>query len=163
MNQEQSLLKTHGNDVLKAIERIKCEGTLKFYERNLFTYLKTSDKFIWKAMEILSLERFEVDHHWHKTGSPRSHISMMTNEEQDVYATFQDCSTVVNYYRGDAIPFSVDSVRMCRSFDKSRGRNKICCLLVVKSQSIEEIREDLGFDAETEDFLPHIYIGHKYV
>ena len=56
---------------------------------------------------------------------------------------------------------SVDSVRMCRSYDKIRGRSKICCLLVVSSQSIGDIREDLGFLAESSDYLPHIYLGHK--
>ena len=66
----------------------------------------------------------------------------MTKEEQDCYASFRNCSTVVNYYRGDEISFSVDSVRMCRSYDKIRGRSKICCLLVVSSQSIGYIRED---------------------
>ena len=163
MNQEHTLLKKYGGEVLKAIEGIKCKGSLKFYSRNLFTYLKTSNNFSWKALEVLSQEGFEVDHHWHKYGSPQSHISMLTNHEQDFCATFKDCSTVVNYYKGDEIPFSVDSVRMSRSYDKTRGRSKICCLLIVKSQSIGEIREDLGFTAESGDFLPHIYLGHKYV
>ena len=161
MNQEHLLLEKYGSEILKAIEGIECHGSLRFYHRNLFTYLKTSDKFNRKAMDVLSPDGFEVDHHWHKYGSPKSHISLMTNEEQDWRATFRDCSTVVNYYRGDEIPFSVDSVRMCRSYDKVRGRSKICCLLVVSSQSIGDIREDLGFLAESSDYLPHIYLGHK--
>ena len=156
------LMKTYENQLLEEMKNVKCHGRLKFYEGNLFTYLKTDDTFIKQALKILGKAGFEPAPLWYKSGSPKSHISLMTNKEQDHFASSRKCSRTTIAYKGESIEFNIEEVRMTRQFDKIRKQDKIACILMVQSSSIEKIRLELGLKPNSTAFSPHIYLCHKF-
>ena len=79
----EHILRTYSSTILEAARKQESRGRLRYYHHNLFTYIDINNNFSYEITDILAPLGFTLVPIMHKKHSPKSHISMMTNHEQD--------------------------------------------------------------------------------
>ena len=160
--QANKLLNQYSADILEAVKNIECTGKLKYYNRNLYTYVQVDNQFSTKAAEVLLPAGFKKVSRMQKKYSPMTHISTLNNYERvrvqrsRVYSTYKK-------WKNATIFFKIESVEMFLKRDKETGGLKIVCCLKIRSNRIEFIREDLGWPAKSLHFNMHMSLCEKFL
>ena len=156
------LLNQYSTDILKEVKNIECTGKLKYFNRNLYTYVQVDNQFSTKAAEVLHPAGFKMVSWMRKKCSPMTHISTLNNYERDrvqrsrVYSTYRR-------WKNATIYFKIEAVEMWIKRDKETGGLKIVCCLKIRSNRIDFIREDLGWPAKSLNFNMHITLCEKFL
>ena len=82
-NEMDNILRNFANTILEEVRKLECRGRICVYERNLFTYIDIDNNFTYLPTDILAPHGFTLPPLMQKRYGPKSHISMMSNHEQD--------------------------------------------------------------------------------
>ena len=157
------LLSKNSSNVMEAVKSLECKGRLKFYTRNLYTYVSTDDNFSFNGTHVLESDGFQLVPLMLKDFSPMTHISCMTWDEQHKLVARNRVSEVCAKWQNTEITFEIEAVQMYFKWDKVTKHPKIVCCLKVKSNQIEAIREDLGLSKQTELLNLHMTLCEKFL
>ena len=148
--------------LLEAVSKLECKGRISYYSRNLFTYARISDEFSYLATEILAPLGFTLVPLMHKDFSPKTHISLLNNYEQDFVVQRVNVDNTYRKWESKEITFKIEEVAFSKQRDKNTGLMKNVCMLRVSSTHIEEIREDLFVDPLSEYYSCHIKLCENF-
>ena len=158
-NNIDHMLSQYSSTILEAVKTLECKGRLEFYDRNLYTYIKTDNKFSYLTTEILAPSGFQLVPLMHKKFSPKSHISLMTNHEQDHIVHKKNVQCAYRKWRNVEIPFKIEMVEMTLL----KIQPKIICSFKISSDKIESIRRDLGLEVTSDYYFMHITLCEKFL
>ena len=149
--------------LLEAIRKLECRGRISYYGRNLFTYVRISDEFSYLATEILAPLGFTLVPLMDKEFSPKTHISLLNNYEQDFVVQRVNVENTFRTWRSRDITFKIEELKFSEQRDKNTGLMKNVCMLTVSSTNIETIREDLGVEAKSDYYSCHIKLCENFL
>ena len=156
-------LSQYKSALLEAVKNLECRGRIQFYDRNLYTYLRIDDNFSYLATEVLAPFGFSLVPLMHKKFSPKTHISLMNNNEQDNLVYRAKVYNTYNKWRKTDDTFKIEDLEMSEQRDKTTGQMKIVCMLRVSSAMIEDIRKDLGMEATSTFYCSHIKLCENFL
>jgi hypothetical protein len=160
-NEIDHILSNYASTILEEVRELKCRGRIQVYGRNLFTYIDIDNNFSYLPTDILAPHGFTLVPLMRKRFSPKSHISMMTNHEQDHIVEREDVNFTYDKWRDTDITFEIEDIQLDCHRDKNSGHMKIVCILIVSSPIIEAIRRDLGMRDNSDFYCCHIKVCEK--
>jgi hypothetical protein len=148
--------------LLRSVQRLQCRGNLKYYHKNCFTYVQIPDVFSTIPTEILKQIGYQEVPLMAKVDSPRTHISVMTTVEQR-RTTRSRAKKVWKKWKDKKINFKIVDVQIWPHTTKETEERKWICSFSVRSQQVEEIRADLGWQPMQHFYNMHITLCEKPV
>ena len=155
------IMRNFASTILEEVRKLECRGRINVYDRNLFTFIDIDNNFSYLPTDILARNGFTLVPLMHKKFSPKSHISTMTNHEQDDIVKREDVDFTFDKWRDTDITFEIEDLQLDYHRDKNSGRMKIVCILIVSSPIIEAIRRDLGMRDYSDFYCCHIKVCEK--
>lgn len=148
--------------LLRSVQRLQCRGNLKYYHKNCFTYVQIPDVFSTIPTEILKQIGYQEVPLMAKVNSPRTHISVMTTVEQR-RTTRSRAKKVWKKWKDKKNNFKIVDVQIWPHTTKETEERKWICSFSVRSQQVEEIRADLGWQPMQHFYNMHITLCEKPV